>query len=79
MKWRAYCTVTKGARFIAARTGVPSRIGAMNLPRSRLFRAADTPPPSGRGRAELKNAEQKLQALRARLVSKAMPVSTDAN
>ena len=41
----------------------------MNLPRSRrLFRAADTPLPSGPGGAELKNAEQELQAFRARLI-----------
>ena len=41
----------------------------MNLPRSRrLFRAADTPLPSGPGGAELKNAEQELQAFRARLM-----------
>ena len=41
----------------------------MNLPRRRrLFRAADTPLPSGPGGAELKNAEQELQAFRARLI-----------
>ena len=41
----------------------------MKLPRSRrLFRAADTPLPSGPGGAELKNAEQELQAFRARLI-----------
>ncbi len=41
----------------------------MKLPRSRrLFSAADTPLPSGPGGAELKNAEQELQAFRARLI-----------
>ena len=41
----------------------------MNSPRSRrLFRAAGTPLPAGPGGAELKNAEQELQAFRARLI-----------